>query len=344
MCNPTQCRYLAQAAHLVVSLARGGTIRAVARESAELLGYDPPELPGKALSDLVPAGERAHLARILERCQTDQSVWDELTVAAADGRPLPMLCCFQRYTTPGDRDGLLVTGHRLAAFQVNGQTHAAALLGQLAFRCHGPAHRLMQAMEGILAQYPWSEAVEQCRAELDNLLDCMSLSITSPRGEGAAGGHGAVDVVRILESALRLMDRDPLYRGLEVSLRPEAAAVWAAADPVGLVFLALHLARGARDSTVAAKSPRLLIDVYAEPEKVVLEFKDNGTSLAHQDLQNAFTPFFRSAGDPDGHTGLALSTCQEIVEYMGGTIRIQSRPSKGTTVFVTLRPAAPRKS
>jgi len=339
MCNPTQCRYLAHTMHFVATCEADGRLRGVEPAGAAALDRNPADLAGKPLIGLVPARHRPHLERILARCEAGQTVWDEVALEAADGRRVPMLCCFQRLIAPGERPGLLVTGLRLDLLEAGARTHVAAALGQLAFRCHTPAHRLMQALEAILMEYPWSEAAELCRQELDALLDAISQSVSSPRHRP---NGAAIDVVQVLETALRLADGEPEFKGLAVTLRPERASAWAAAHPVGLVFLALHLVRNARNATFAAKSPRLLVDVYRKDDRVVLEFADNGPGRPRKDAGIALSTFFKKAAD-GGAAGLGLVTCSQLVRHMGGTIRVLGRAAKGTTVILTFPAAAPPK-
>ena len=176
MCNPTQCRYLTQASHVVIALGRRGAIRGVGGDIADL-GHVATSLVGRSFSKLVAPDQRKHLVRILERCRTDQAVWDELVLLAADGKRVPMLCCFQRLSNLRERGGLLITCLKLERLRPARSLDAAVALGQLAFRCHGPAHRLMQAVEAVRAQHPKSQAAARCRAELDGLLDAMSQSV-----------------------------------------------------------------------------------------------------------------------------------------------------------------------
>jgi len=340
MCNPTYCRYLAQTIHLVATCETDGRLRGIEPAGAAAIGHDPADLTGKPLAGLVPAQHRPHLARILARCETGQTVWDEVAIEATDGRCVPMLCCFQRLVAPGERPGLLVTGLRLESIEAGARTHVAAALGQLAFRCHTPAHRLMQALEAILMEYPWSEAAGLCRQELEMLLDAISQSVSGPRQHTSGS---AVDVVQVMETALRLVDGEPEFKGLAVTLRPERVNTWAEAHPVGLVFLALHLVRNARDATFAAKSPRLFVDVYQKEDRVTLEFADNGTGRPREDAGIALTAFFKKAGDNGEAAGLGLVTCSELVRHMGGTIRVMGHPPKGTTVIVTFPAASPPK-
>lgn len=333
MCKPAQCRYLSQASHVVMAITPGGMIREVDPHHPRPLGHDGQAIRGKTLADFVAPGQREHLLRILERTQSAPAVWEEMTFVTGDGRPQTMLCCFQRLSnTDLPRGAILVTALELASLASDLRTEAAAVLGQLAFRCHGPAHRLMQAVEAILSQYPWCEAAQRCRTELDALLEALSLSAAWPRD--VPSDH-PVDVVDVLEGTLRLIDGDPDFAGLDVALRPEVPWAWAKVHPVGLAFVTLHLVASAVDSTLAAKSPRLFIDINADGDKVAIEFQDNGPGLDREDLKCVFAPFFNK-----GHAGIGLATCSELVHAMGGTIRMNSKPSQGTTVVVTL-PSAP---
>lgn len=337
MCKPAQCRYLSHASHLVLAVTPGGMIREVDPRHPSTLGHDSATLRGRPLMDLVAPGHREHLLRILERTTQDgAAVWEELAFTTAGGRPRMLLCCFQRLAeTDLPRGAILVTGLELASLASDLRTEAAAVLGRLAFRCHGPAHRLMQAVEAILAQHPRCEAAEHCRAELDAILEALSVSVAWP--QDAAAGQ-PVDIIDVLEGALRLFDGDPDLAGLRITLRPEAPWAWARVHPVGLAFVTLHLVSNAADATLTAQSPQLFIDVNVDSDRVIVEFKDNGQGLDREDRQCAFAPFFAK-----GHAGVGLATCSELVDAMGGTIRMKSRPSQGTTVVLTF-PAAPAPS
>jgi signal transduction histidine kinase len=322
---------------VLLAITAAGNIREVDPRRPQVVGRDAAALAGKSLADLVAPEERQLLARALARAATTPAVWQEVTFVAADGRPEPMLCCFQRLApTDLPHAAILVTGLKLERLESVLRNEAAAALGHLAFRCHGPAHRLMQAIEAILSQYPWNEAAVRSREELDGVLEALSLSADWPHDLPTGG---PVNVVDVLEGALRLVDGDPDFAGLAVSLRPDCPSAWAPVHPVGLAFVTLHLVANARDATLAAKEPRLFIDVNLQGDRVVLEFQDNGRGLDREDLKCVFAPFFRRDRRPDGRAGVGLATCSELLHFMGGTIHMQSQPERGTTVFVSL-PAA----
>jgi len=339
-CEPTRCRYLSEACHLVVSLAPDGTIRETDGRRPKALGYEPGRLLGKPLREFVSPNDHGHLIRILQRCETGQPVWDDLVFVRADGAGEAMLCCFQPLSGGEDSPLLLVTGLKRAHVERETRTEIAAVLGLLAFRCHRPIHRLMQVVEALRAEHPSSEAADQCRAELDALVEVMNAAAAWPSAE--VGPTRPTNVIRVLEGTLRLLDGDASFANLAMDLRPDEAAMWAEAHPVGLACVAMHLVSNARDATARAKEPRLAIDVYRRGEQVVLEFTDNGSGVACEDARCVFSPFFSGsrAARPTS-PGVGLTACCELVHFMGGTIRLQSRRGRGTTVFVTFPAAAP---
>jgi signal transduction histidine kinase len=75
-----------------------------------------------------------------------------------------------------------------------------------------------------------------------------------------------------------------------------------------------------------------------EQDTVVVEFEDDGTGIAPDDLARIFEPFFTTKPQGQG-TGLGLDTVWRIVtEEHGGTIAVESEP--GRTVFRVMLPLA----
>ncbi len=337
-CQPTRCRYLSRASHLVAALSPQGSIERIDSHRPNALGYDAGDFQGRPLTDFVAPGQREHVARLLRRCETGQPVWDDLTFVSADGGQEAMLVCFQ----PLPADGgplLLLTGLRRETIEGQARAEAAVVLGHLAFQCHRPAHRLMQAVEALREENAFSPVADECRTELDALLEAMSCAAAWPASD--ARRTQPTDVVAVLEAALRRLDADPSFANVEIDLCPDESAMWAAAHPVGLACVALHLAANARDATAKAGKPHLSINVYRRGERIVVEFTDNGSGLACEDARCAFSPFFKKGSGQAGGCGTGLATCCELVHYMGGTIRMQSRRSRGTTVFLTFPSSRP---
>ena len=77
----------------------------------------------------------------------------------------------------------------------------------------------------------------------------------------------------------------------------------------------------------------------APPERLRFEVVDQGCGIAEEDQPRLFEKFFQ-AGAPSARksagTGLGLAISKQLVEQMGGTIGMTSRPGHGSTFFFEL--------
>lgn len=82
-----------------------------------------------------------------------------------------------------------------------------------------------------------------------------------------------------------------------------------------------------------------VLTVRAERDRAMFELVvgDTGVGIEDQYLEQLFTPFFTTK---DKGTGLGMPFAKKIVESHGGTIRVDSRLGKGTTVTIRLPIAA----
>lgn len=76
-----------------------------------------------------------------------------------------------------------------------------------------------------------------------------------------------------------------------------------------------------------------------EADQLVLTVRDEGSGIAPQLLERLFRPFER-ANDAttrqQGGSGLGLALTKQLVEQMGGTITVDSRPGRGSRFLVKL--------
>jgi PAS domain S-box-containing protein len=82
---------------------------------------------------------------------------------------------------------------------------------------------------------------------------------------------------------------------------------------------------------------------YAEVGRIIVV--DHGRGIAPEDLDSIFDEFERGAlAEPDGGTGLGLSSVRQLVALQGGDVWIDSELGVGTTVTVELPLGPPRRS
>ncbi|OEU68377.1 MAG: hypothetical protein BA867_08285 [Desulfobacterales bacterium S5133MH16] len=60
---------------------------------------------------------------------------------------------------------------------------------------------------------------------------------------------------------------------------------------------------------------------------------DNGPGISDKNIDKIFEPLYTTSSDG---MGLGLSVCRNILDKLGGTIRVTSKPGKETTFLVEL--------
>lgn len=86
---------------------------------------------------------------------------------------------------------------------------------------------------------------------------------------------------------------------------------------------------------------------HPAPESIVFEVTDTGVGIPEADVPRLFTEFFRAENAKEmteEGTGLGLSIVKEILDRLGGTVRVKSQLGCGTTFACTLPVRTPSVS
>lgn len=150
-----------------------------------------------------------------------------------------------------------------------------------------------------------------------------------------------------LNSVIR--DTEELFRRLvgrsvkwEIRLDENLGSVWA--NEGQLKQILMNLVGNARDAmpgggevTIEAMNvtiPRIAAGTENE-SFVMLRVTDTGNGMSSQAAEHLFEPFFTTK-EPGSGTGLGLSIVHSIVVDLGGTIQVDSEPSRGTVFSIWL--------
>ena len=134
-----------------------------------------------------------------------------------------------------------------------------------------------------------------------------------------------------------ILPRDSIDLDIDV---PKGLAL--IAPRVELQQVLLNLILNARDALLARPAPRqMLISFQRLNGDVIVRVGDNSVGIPAENIDRIFEPFFTTHADDDSDgSGLGLAICHQIIHAIGGTISVESEPSKGATFTVTL-PAHP---
>lgn len=149
---------------------------------------------------------------------------------------------------------------------------------------------------------------------------------------------GAVDVERVLDSAVSMAWNEIRHRARLVKSYAQVPAVHANEAKLGQVFLNLlvNAAQALPVSNAQEHEIRVATSYRGTPnDQVVIEVSDTGVGMPPDVAKRIFDPFFTTKPVGVG-TGLGLSICHSIVDTMGGHIQVDSQPERGTTMRVHL--------
>lgn len=150
---------------------------------------------------------------------------------------------------------------------------------------------------------------------------------------------GAVDVVSVMESSLRLASNEIRHRARVVKRYEDVPAVVASEARLGQIFVNLLVNAAQAIPDGRADRNTITLHLYADAAgRAIAEVRDTGSGIPKELLPKVFQPFFTTKPSGAG-SGLGLAICERIVGELGGSIEATSEVGKGSVFRVTL-PAA----
>jgi len=137
-----------------------------------------------------------------------------------------------------------------------------------------------------------------------------------------------IDLNEIIEDGIEMLKHSPkLYDvHLRVQLNEIPEIEGNREELQQVIINILHNALGAMEG-----DGELSIYSYETDNFIVIEIKDTGKGISNDKLESIFVPFFTTEGF-GARTGLGLYIVHKIIKKYEGTIEIESREGKGTTV------------
>lgn len=174
--------------------------------------------------------------------------------------------------------------------------------------------------------------LRELRSFINDLLDLTAVESSGT----AAPGPEMVDVVAQVREAVS--DMLPLAEAsgsrIDAALPDRVLTVAAPAARLALVWANLL-----SNAIKYGQGKPVDVTVSADAETVRVAVRDYGIGIAPEDQERLFTEFFRSrtareSGIPG--TGLGLAISARVIQALGGSIEVRSRPDEGTTFVVSL--------
>jgi hypothetical protein len=98
--------------------------------------------------------------------------------------------------------------------------------------------------------------------------------------------------------------------------------------------LSLHVADLVLNS-LRAGAKRIEVSLERKGDRLTLEVADDGRGMTEAELARALDPFFTTKDAPHG-IGLGLALVRQTAEELGGELRVDSAPGRGTRVRLSI--------
>ena len=255
-------------------------------------------------------------------------------ITAGDGRPLRVMLTLQDITERKELQARLVLAERMASL--------GTLAGGVAHEINNPLAFILSNLSFVADELsrltpPGAELQLAIRDAQDGAVRVrdivQGLKAFSRPDEPC---NQTVDVREVLRSTMKLAQNEIRHRARLVVDLGEVPPVAGSVNRLGQVFV--NLLVNAAQAIPEGHAERNEIRVSArmsEDGRVLVEISDTGRGIPRDILPRVFEPFFTTKPVGVG-TGLGLSICHGIVTGLGGEIRAESWPEKGTTFRVFL--------
>ncbi|ATG75330.1 hypothetical protein AN401_16905 [Zobellella denitrificans] len=131
----------------------------------------------------------------------------------------------------------------------------------------------------------------------------------------------------VVEAAVELLQ--PRWRGVTLSIAGDADTL-VQAEAIRLEQVLVNLLGNALDALEERPSPEVRIHWRQYRDQVQLCLEDNGCGIPPERLEQIFDPYYTTKAPSKG-LGLGLAISYNIMQDLGGQIRLSSTPGRGTT-------------
>lgn len=211
-----------------------------------------------------------------------------------------------------------------------------AFAGRVAHDLRGPLTSMSMAASRMLINVDddggVGAIVKRSVGRMERLIhDLLSLSRIEAQSRGAVCDPATVAALVRDEQAGRA---EAAQATLRIDVEPARVRANEGLLVEALTNLTDNATKYARPGVPAA----IVIRGRARDDSYELAVADNGMGMSPEELQQAFTPFYRAKRSPKTPgTGLGLSIVKRVAEVSGGSVAVESTLGQGSTFVLRLR-------
>jgi two-component system sensor histidine kinase HydH len=333
----------------LLALDHQGNIAAFNRGAESILQLSTTEVIGQAAQQILPA---KLLEQIDDSRTQDDVIEKEIECTVTDGKTIPLEIGVSSIKDENDvflGNVLLfkdLTEVRALRREV-ARSQRLASVGRLAA---GVAHEIRNPLSSIKGfatyfkeRYPDRPQDQQTATimiqEVDRLNRVVGQLLELSRPISVKPQK--ILLPALVADSIKLIDERAAEKKISIEVQNNARRDEARIDPDCISQILLNLYLNAIDAMEAGG--KLTVDLSSNDRKgdIRITVSDTGGGISPEHLSKVFDPYFttKSSG-----TGLGLAIAHNIVEAMGGSIKVTSEKNRGTTFTITIPDAKESKS
>lgn len=156
------------------------------------------------------------------------------------------------------------------------------------------------------------------------------------------GGHrlqeSTIELAPTIRSATNILSAQAAEKGIEISLELKDDAFLVIADATKMMQALTNVLSNAIKYSRRISRIRIEAD-FQDDDTFVIRIADEGVGMSDSEIETALLPFGRAdyaTGQAEPGMGLGLPITKAILEAHGGTLRLESKPTVGTTANIVL--------
>lgn len=143
-----------------------------------------------------------------------------------------------------------------------------------------------------------------------------------------------INIVQTIQDVEAFLEYELEQNNINVILNLPDKPVYSYLSEDQLKQILINLFQNSKDALLQTTNANITINLNIDSNNnITLEFKDNGTGITKETIQNIFEPFFttKSSG-----SGLGLYLSKKLIEDWNGKINVHSEEGDGTTFIISL--------
>ncbi len=311
-----------------------------------LLGLDAGRVPGEDISSYVPDQGFCDLVNEISRCDVIEDSEESTYELVLDGNKFLMTRGRPVLTESGDCLGAVVTLGDISSIRILDQLKSE-FVAKVSHELRSPLSTIHEQLGVVLKdmgedvdaqedQYILSRAKEKTSGLISLIGDLLDLSRIE--SGGLAHNIQRVPLDELLKSIVDFLGARAKAKDQTLSLSLDGDSFPPlTADPLALESVFGNLVTNAINYT--GEGGRIEVSMSMESGLLRVAVADNGYGIEERHQAKIFEKFYRVKDENTRFitgTGLGLPIVKGLVEQLGGEIRLDSAPGKGTTFTVLL--------